>query len=135
MEYKTDFKRSDENSQDPLNYNFKLLEPLLEDTGWLPITLKPGYSWSSTAEGAFRVLRGVVYFRGQLAATSALGIFGSIPVEYAPKLQIGVAAKQASAIMSDIAVIYAKPTGELELVGVSNANRTTYVNGITYPLN
>lgn len=135
MEYKTDFKRSDENSQDPLNNNFKLLEKLLEDTGWLPLTLKDGYSWTTSNPGQYRVKSGVVYFRGQLARSNITkGVFATIPTNYAPATMWGAEVGQTGSAVDEAGRVYIKPNGDIELVAVSARITDVWITSIFYPL-
>lgn len=87
MGLKTDFQRSDVNSQDPLNLNFKKIEDYIEDTGWLPLTLSSEFRQYSSSEADTLVYRRIgkdVEIKGVIQPTAAIPAGGSATIATLP---------------------------------------------------
>lgn len=92
MVLKTDFQRSDENSQDPLNENFTEIDKYINDTGWLPLTLTSNfrpYGGDTSFSPEYRRIGKSVEIRGAIQPTTALEpgadvIIGVLPVGFRP---------------------------------------------------
>lgn len=93
MVLKTNFKRSDENSQDPLNENFTEIENYIEDTGWVSLTLTAdfkAYSAYPTNAPKIRRIGKTVYASGYVTPTRTIAgseqvSIATLPTDFTPK--------------------------------------------------
>lgn len=136
MVLKTDFQRSDVNSQDPLNDNFQQLSPLLEDTGWIDIELLNGTT--TTKETLqFRLKNGIVHLRGAIGREAQVGTNidispARIPVEYAPSRIYRYRVAQSSTVASEAAMVNITTEGYIQVVSRSNDTKATNLDGCYY---
>ena len=135
MVLKTDFQRSDENSQDPLNDNFQQLAPLIEDTGWVDIQTVNGFTWAH--QGQVRKIGNKVMMRGTLFPTKTTDIskpFVVLPElfrhNYAISYRFNVAA--ASGVITNNARIYVNKNGEMKVIGQTNVDMNIIIDQINY---
>lgn len=104
MVLKTNFKRSDENSQDPLNENFKEIGKYIEDTGWIPLPLTSdfkAYGDNPSAAPAYRRIGKLVEIRGgmqptKVIASGAMVVVGVLPEGFYPTGQPAYQVNQGS---------------------------------------
>ncbi|MBC2136614.1 BppU family phage baseplate upper protein [Listeria innocua] len=106
------------------------------DSGWIPLNLNSGFTAGASVP-SFRVIGKEVRFRGLLIRTSGLtGIFATIPDPYRTPDQYteGYTVGQQSSNAGASALIYIKPTGELQLISASVDGAGIWLSGISYML-
>ena len=105
--------------------------PSVADTGWQPLPLASGIS-TSTLTPAYRCVGGVVYFRGDIKGTSALGATntytivpaGGIPAAYRP---VGAVLKAVISTSSALGLLDFQTNGGIGLVvGPSSMNNVQF---------
>ena len=135
MVLKTDFTRGMENAQDPLNENFTLLEPLLEDTGWVNIQTVNGFTWSYP--GQVRRIGNEVRLRGTIAPTKTTDIanpFSILPEQFRHNWPdpYRFDTPMGSNIIDQTARIYVATNGEMKIIALSSTNGYITLDQINY---
>ncbi|HCY9071879.1 TPA: hypothetical protein O2E65_001620 [Listeria monocytogenes] len=117
-----------------INDNFSKVSAITEDTGWLNLILKPGFSCGSTAIPQYRVKNGKVSLRGKLdRVANKLGVFSSTPAgaRTGSDYYQGFSLSQQSSVANTSASVYAKPNGDLELVSAGN-DTSVWLDAISF---
>lgn len=135
MVLKTDFQRSDENSQDPLNENFRKINDYINDTGWVDIPAINNFTWLKQLQA--RRIGKEVRLRGTLSPTGSVDIknpFCILPVEFRHNWDelYRFDTPVASANVTLGSRIYIKNNGEMTVTGQSDTGVRTIFDGISF---
>ncbi|EAV9864771.1 hypothetical protein DXP75_06760 [Listeria monocytogenes] len=112
------------------------LDELAVNSGWLPLTMKNGFTKLASAPPEYLILGLMVYFRGCVERTNNLkGVFATMPVGARTKINYlgGMVLSQRSSGAGASATVYTHTNGDLELLSTSN-DAAIWLNGLSYPL-
>lgn len=101
----------------------------LADTGWKNITLASGTTATSGQTPQYRVVGTHVSVRGAIDI-AASGVAATLPVK--PTAEMHFAVAQMSAGVTDRAVIYVEPTGDMKVIVANNYGKHIALDGIEF---
>lgn len=113
------------------------LDSIAGDTGWVDITLRPGFAWQNGNPAQVRRIGSVVYARWGWASTNMLpsesNIVGDLPAGFYPAESVYVMSSSSNAESPGVAVF--GTSGDIQIRTGQTLGTYYLVSGVTWTIN
>lgn len=94
------------------------VDPMLQDTGWLPLTMANGATGSSNNKPQYRRIGTTVYLTGQATTGGATGPIGTLPAGFRPAFEVHRDPSVASSTRTETVRVFISTAGVISVVSL-----------------